>query len=88
VFTCTPSTYGVIGATESVVAKVLAACALGKEVEAQAAFQAKGGRVGRQARSLCDVLCLGTGDGDDDGGGGFSFPTFIGCEPTGFLREN
>jgi hypothetical protein len=85
VIACAPSTYGIIGAAESVVAKLLVVCALGKEVETQSAFQAKGGRVGRQAKSLCDVLCLGTGDGEDDGEGGFSFAAFIRCEPTGFL---
>jgi hypothetical protein len=87
-FTCAPSTYGVIGAAKCVVAKVLAACTLGEEVETQTAFQVKGGRVGRQARSLSDVLCLGIGDGDDDGGGRFPFTTFIRCEPTGFLGED
>ena len=65
-FPCAPSTCRVIGAAEGVVAKVLAAGALGEVIEAEAAFQSKGGRKGRQARSLCNVLCLGSGNGDDD----------------------
>jgi hypothetical protein len=32
-FACAPSTYGVIGAAEGVMAKVLATGALGKEIE-------------------------------------------------------
>ena len=61
-FACAPSTGRVIGASEGVVAKVLAAGALGKVIETEAAFQSEGGRKGRQARSLCNVLCLGSGD--------------------------
>jgi hypothetical protein len=68
-FLCAPSTVSVIGAAEGVVAIVLAASALGKVIEAEAAFQTVGGRGGRQAWSLSDVMCLGAGDGDDDGRG-------------------
>jgi hypothetical protein len=88
VFVCTPSANRVVGASEGVVAIVLASGALGKVIEPEAAFQSEGGGEGRQAGSLSDVLCLGAGDGDDDGGGGFSFATFIGGEPAGFLRED
>ena len=87
-FACAPSTNGVIGASEGVVAKVLASGALGKVIEAEAAFQSEGGRKGRQARSLSDVLCLRTGNGDDDGGSRFSFATFIEGEPAGFLGKD
>jgi hypothetical protein len=76
-FACAPSTDGVIGAAEGVVAIVLAAGALGKVIEAEVAFQTVGGREGRQAWSLSDVLCLGAGDGDDDGRGRFPFATFV-----------
>jgi hypothetical protein len=69
VFACAPSTGRVIGASEGVVAKVLAAGALGKVIETEAAFQSKGGGEGRQARSLGNVLCLWAGDRDDDGRG-------------------
>jgi hypothetical protein len=65
-FACAPSTNWVIGTTEGVVAVVLAPSALGKMVEAEAAFQPEGGREGRQAWSLSDVLCLWAGDGYDD----------------------
>ena len=68
-FPCAPSTCRVIGASEGVVAKVLAAGALGKVIETEAAFQSKGGGEGRQARSLGNVLCLWAGDRDDDGRG-------------------
>ena len=68
-FACAPSTGRVIGASEGVVAKVLAAGALGKVIETEAAFQSKGGGEGRQARSLGNVLCLRSGNGDDDRGG-------------------
>jgi hypothetical protein len=71
-----------------VVAIVLAAGALGKVIETEAAFQTVGGRKGRQAWSLSDVLCLGAGDGDDDGRGRFPFATFVRGEPAGFLRKN
>ena len=84
-FIRTPSTDGVIGATEGVVAVVLAAAALGEVIETEATFQAKGGRKGRHAGSLCDVLCLRANDRDDDGGGRFPFALFIGGEPSGFL---
>ncbi len=84
-FAGTPSTGGVIGAAEGMVAEVLTTGALGKVVEAEAAFQTIGGGEGRQARSLCNVLCLGAGDGDDDGRGRFPFATFVGGEPAGFL---
>src|ERR1700709_2410349 len=87
-FPCAPSTCRVIGASEGVVAKVLAAGALGEMIEAEAAFQSKGGRKGRQARSVCNVLCLGSGNGDDDGGSRFPFVTFVGGEPSGFLCED
>ncbi len=69
VFAGTPSTDRVIGAAEGVVAVVLTAGTLGKVVEAEAAFQSVGSREGRQAGSLCDVLCPWAGDGDDDGRG-------------------
>jgi hypothetical protein len=85
VFACAPSADWIVGASESVVAIVLAACALSEVVETEVAFQAIGGREGRQARSLSDVLCLGAGDGDDDGRGGFPFATFVGGEPAGVL---
>jgi hypothetical protein len=88
VFTGAPSTDRVIGASKSVVAIVLASGALGEVVETEAAFQTEGGGEGRQARSLSDVLCLGTGDGDDDGGSRFSFATFVGGEPAGFLGKD
>jgi len=88
VFASAPSTNRVVGASESVVAIVLAAGALGKVIETEATFQAEGGGEGRQARSLSDVLCLGTGDGDDDGGSRFSFATFVGGEPAGFLGKD
>jgi hypothetical protein len=84
----TPAANRVVGASEGVVAIVLASGALGEVIEAEAAFQSVGGGKGRQARSLSDVLCLRTGDGDDDGGGRFSFATFIGGEPAGFLCED
>jgi hypothetical protein len=87
-FACTPSTDRVIGAAKGVVAIMLAAGALGEVIEAKTAFQSEGGGEGRQARSLGNVLCLGAGDGDDDGRGGFSFATFIGSEPSGFLRKD
>ena len=65
-FAYAPSTNGVIGLSEGVVAKVLASGALGKVIEAEAAVQSEGSREGGQARSLGDVLCLGAGDRDDD----------------------
>jgi hypothetical protein len=77
VFACAPSTNRIIGASEGVVAVVLAPSALGKVVEAEAAFQPECGGEGRQARSLSDVLCLWSGDGYDDGGGRFSFASFV-----------
>jgi len=43
VFACAPSTDRVVGAAEGVVAIVLAAGALGKMIETEATFQAKGG---------------------------------------------
>jgi hypothetical protein len=86
VFACAPSADRVGGAAEGIVAKVLATGALCEVVEAEAAFQSVGGGEGRQAGSLCDVLCLGAGNGDDDGRGGFAFSTFVGGEPAGFLR--
>ena len=76
-FTRAPSADRVIGAAEGVVAKVLATGALGEVIETKATFQSKGRREGRQARSLCDVLCLGTSNGDDDRRGRFPFTTFI-----------
>jgi hypothetical protein len=85
VFVGAPSTDRVIGAAEGMVAIVLAAGALGKMIEAEAAFQSEGGREGRQARSLSDVLCLEAGDGDDDRGGRLPFASFIRGEPAGFL---
>jgi len=88
VFASAPSTNRVVGASESVVAIVLASGALGKVVETEAAFQTEGGGEGRQARSLSDVLCLGAGDGDDDGGSRFSFATFVGGEPAGFVGKD
>ena len=87
-FPCTLSTYRVIGAAQGVLAKVLAAGALGEVIEAEAAFQSKGGREGRQARSLCNVLCLGSGNRDDDGGSRFPFSSVVGGEPSGFLCED
>ena len=66
---------------------MLAVGAFGMVVETEAAFQLPGVD-GRQVRSLCDVLCLGAGDGDNDGGSRFSFATFIRCEPAGFLGED
>jgi hypothetical protein len=69
VFAGAPSTDRVIGAAEGVMAEVLTAGTLSKVVEAEAAFQTVGGGEGRQARSLCDVLCPWAGDGDDDGRG-------------------
>ena len=84
-FACTPATDWVIGAAEGVVAIVLAAGALSEVVETEAVFQAVGGRDGRQARSLCNVLCLGAGDGDNDGRGQFPFAMIIRGEPMGFL---
>jgi hypothetical protein len=68
-FACAPSTDRVVGATEGMVAIVLASGALGEVIETEAAFQSEGGGEGRQARSLGDVLCLGAGNGDDDGRG-------------------
>ena len=68
-FACTPSTDRVIGATEGMVAIVLASGALGKVIETEAAFQSVGSGKGRQARSLGNVLCLWAGDRDDDGRG-------------------
>ena len=58
-FAGAPSTDRVVGASEGVVAIVLAAGTLGEVIEAEAAFQSEGSGEGRQARSLCDVLCLG-----------------------------
>ena len=87
-FSCEPSTCRVIGAAEGVVAKVLAAGALGEVIETEAAFQSKGGRKGIQARSLCNVLCLGSGDGDDAGGSRFPFASVVGGQPSGFLCED
>jgi hypothetical protein len=84
-FVRTPSANGVIGASEGVVAIVLATGALGKVIEAEAAFQSEGGREGRQARSLSDVLCLGAGDRDDDRRGRLPFASFVRGEPAGFL---
>ena len=84
-FACAPSTDRVVGASEGMVAIVLAAGALGEVVETEAAFQTEGGGEGRQVGSLSDVLCLGAGNGDDDGRGRFPFATFIGGEPAGFL---
>jgi len=57
-------------------------------IESEVAFQSEGGREGRQARSLSDVLCLGAGDRDDDRGGGLSFATFIRGKPAGVLRKD
>jgi hypothetical protein len=88
VFACAPSADRVIGASEGVVAKLLATGALGEVIETEATFQAEGGREGRQARSLCNVLCLGASDGDDDGRGRFPFATFVGGKPAGLLRED
>ena len=68
-FACAPSTNRVVGAAEGVVAIMLAAGTLGKVVETKTEFQPKGGRKGRQAGSLCDVLGLWTGDGNDYGRG-------------------
>ena len=68
-FASAPLTDRVVGASKSVVAIVLAAGALGKVVETEAAFQTEGGGKGRQARSLGNVLCLWAGDRDDDGRG-------------------
>jgi hypothetical protein len=68
-FACVASTDGVIGGVEGVVALVLAAHALSEVIEAEATFQTVGGREGRQARSLSDILCLGACDGDNDGRG-------------------
>ena len=61
-FAGTPSTDRVVGASEGVLAIVLAACALGEVIETEAAFQLEGSGEYKQGRSLCDVLCLGTGD--------------------------
>jgi hypothetical protein len=66
VFACAPSADWVVGASKGVVAIVLAVCTLGEVVEKEAAFQAIGGREGRQTRFLSNVLCLRTSDGDDD----------------------
>ena len=68
-FACAPSTNSVISAAEGVVAIVLATGALGEVVETKTEFQPKGGRKGRQAGSLCDVLGLWTGNVDDYGRG-------------------
>ena len=87
-FACTPSTDRVIGASEGMVAKVLVAGTLGKVIETDAAFQSEGGGKGRQAGSLCNVLCLGADNGDDDGGSRFPFSSFVGGEPSGFLCED
>ena len=76
-FACAPSTNGVIGAAEGVVAIMLAAGALGEVVETKTAFQPKGGRKGRQAGSLCDVLGLWTGNGNNNGRGRFPFTMFV-----------
>ena len=86
-FAGAPSTDGVIGAAKGVVAIVLATGALGEVVEAEAAFQTEGSGEGRQARSLCNVLSLGTGDGYDDRRGRFPFASFVRGEPAGFLRK-
>ena len=87
-FACAPSTNWVVGAAEGVVAIMLAVGTLGEVVEMKTAFQPKGGRKGRQAGSLCDVLCLGASNGDDDGRGRFPFAAFVGGGPSGFLRED
>ena len=68
-FASAPSTNRVVGASESVVAIVLASGALGKVIETEAAFQSVGSGKGRQARSLGNVLCLWAGNRDDDGRG-------------------
>ena len=67
---------------------VLATGALGEVIETEATFQSIGGGKGGQARSFCDILGLWTGDGDDDGRGRCPFATFVGGEPSGFLRED
>jgi hypothetical protein len=61
-FTCAPLANWIIGASEGVMAIVLAVYALGEVVEMEVVFQAIGGREGRQVGSLCDVLCLGASD--------------------------
>jgi hypothetical protein len=58
VFISTPSADRVVGASEGVVAMLLAVGTLGEVIDVEAAFQSKGGGEGRQARSLSDVLCL------------------------------
>src|SRR6266849_5826579 len=85
VFASAPSTDRVIGEAKGVVAEVLAAGALGEVVEAEAVFQSVGGRKGRQARSLCNVLCPWAGDRDDDGRCRFPFAVIVRGEPAGFL---
>ena len=84
-FASAPSTDRVIGAAEGVMAEVLTAGTLSTVIEAEAAFQSVGGGEGRQARSLCNVLCPWAGDGDDDGRGRFHFAAIVGGEPAGFL---
>jgi hypothetical protein len=66
VFVGTSSANRVIGASEGVVALMLATDALSNVIEAEVVFQSKGGRAGRQARSLSNVLCLRANDGADD----------------------
>jgi len=85
VFASAPSTDGVIGVAEGVVAEVLTAGTLSEVIEAEAAFQSVGGGEGRQARSLRNVLCPRAGDGNDDGRGRFPFAAIVGGEPAGFL---
>jgi hypothetical protein len=84
-FTCAPLADWVVGASEGMVAILLAACALDEVVEKETAIQAVGGREGRQVRSLCDILCLGAGDTDDNRGGKFPFAMLIRGELSGIL---
>jgi len=82
-----PAAGGWFGALEGVMAKLLAVVALGGGVEAQATFQAIGGRKGREARQLCKVLSLGAGGGDNDCRCFLPYSLSIRCEPSGLLRE-
>jgi hypothetical protein len=84
-FVHAPWSNRVVAASESAVAIMLAMGALGEIIELEVEFQSEGVGEGRQAGSLRDFLYLGAGDGDDDRRGRFSFPTFIGGEPVGFL---
>ena len=87
-FVSAPSTNRVIGAADGMMAVVLTAGTLSEVIEVEAAFQSVGGREGRQARSLFNVLCPWAGDGNDDRRGRFPFTGIVGGEPAGFLCKD